>query len=133
MAAQGFPTVDSWEVGRRRRMHPAWLRDSLSSTAGCGGRGRGGRCLAGIGRVATVQLKLLKTRLLMPFAPWKGREVWQEVENANPSQLCAKHEVPSLIWALIFFSSCKMGPSQAAWLPGWSEQCETFSIFVKLY
>lgn len=80
-----------------------------------------------------MQLKLLKTRLLMPFAPWKGREVWQEVENANPSQLCAKHEVPSLIWALIFFSSCKMGPSQAAWLPGWSEQCETFSIFVKLY
>lgn len=24
-------------------MHPAWLKDSLSSAAGCTGRGRGGR------------------------------------------------------------------------------------------
>lgn len=104
-------------------MHPTWLKDSLSSAAGCTGGGRGGRD----GTETDAHDS--------PFAPWKGREVRQEVENTNLSQLCAKYEVLSLIWALIFFcfSSCKMGPSQAAWLPGWSEECETFSIFVKLY
>lgn len=72
-------------------MHPTWLKDSLSSAAGCTGGGRGGRD----GTETDAHDS--------PFAPWKGREVRQEVENTNLSQLCAKYEVLSLIWALIFF------------------------------
>ena len=68
-------------------MHPTWLKDSLSSAAGCTGGGRGGRD----GTETDAHDS--------PFAPWKGREVRQEVENTNLSQLCAKYEVLSLIWA----------------------------------
>lgn len=44
VAAQGFPAADSWEAVLGR-MHPAWLRVSLSSAPGsvCGaGVGVGG-------------------------------------------------------------------------------------------
>lgn len=39
--------------------------------------------------------------------PLEGQGGVAGVENANPSQLCEKYEVPSLIWALIFFPLAK--------------------------
>ena len=111
MAAQGFPTVDSWEmVGGGGAQDAPGLAKGTPSAQLLGVGEEGGRwCLAGIGRVQTgcLRLKLMLTQLLMPFAPWKVREAWQGCRMQTLLNIVKNYEVPSLIWALIFFPLAK--------------------------
>lgn len=87
VAVQGFPAVDSWGGGR---MHPVWLRDSLSPAAGTGGRpGRPEGAWLGLEglRLGACDQNDGAGWLWVRSAPWEGRKLWQEVGNPSPSQL----------------------------------------------